>query len=385
MFREPSLSPEPHPHIPQTVSNTIGLEESLHLSYNSKIHRNNVMRINPLFDPHDCEDDGKPSAVSNIGMETFKNNIKHVYHHEAQSQKQGIAEEELLNSDFWRDQSKETSTRTGVPGNQEPVNFTITTYQRPHDTDKLVNTDSENNRARSVHHSFTGSSKITTGVLQHKYSSTSSVNSSNAGLSRTNSFNSSDITSKPHGPVSASSVKRSTSYVSLLTNPLSRHGSDLQSGQANNLYTSRTTSVGNLTAEAQLDMSNKRTYETWGLRKTTSEHNMSQHLQERAEGGTKSQSKVEEQRNTQVGREERQSSQQQIIITEQERAQLLALQEQFLQLQEHLQNSGLVLQQQLSQPQSSAADAPLQSLQVRNMFTICSCISKHILRNDIWT
>jgi len=350
VFQEPSLSAEPQPSICKTISPTMELQESLNLNLSNQNHRNNVTRMNPLFDSHYFEDKRKPSASSDDGMETFNNNTKHVYHQGTQSQKQEITQQELLNSDFWKDQRKETLTRTGVPGNRETINFTITTYQRPQDTDKLFNKDGEKERAHFIQRSSTRSSKITTGVLQHKYSSTSSLNSSTAGLSRTNSFNNSDITSKPHGPVSTTSVKRSTSYVSLLTNPLSKHGNDLQSGRANILYTSRTTSVGNLTAEAQLDTGNKRTYETWGLRKTTSEDNVTQDLQERLQDGTTSQSRVEEQKNTHVGQEERRSSQQQTVVTEEEQVQLLAQQEQFL--------------QQLSQPQTATNDAPLQSLQV---------------------
>jgi hypothetical protein len=323
------------------------LEESLNLNLSNQIHRNNVTRINPLFDSHYFEDKRKPSALPDDGTETFNNNTKHVYHQERQSQKQDITQQEFLNSDFWKDQRKEMSTRIGVPGNREPVNFTITTYQRPQDTDKLFNKDGEKERAHFVQHSSTGSRKIT-GVLQHKYSSTSSLNSSTAGLARTNSFSNSDITSKPHGPVSTTSVKRSTSYISLLTNPLSQRGNDLQSGHANILYTSRTTSVGNLTAEAQLDTGNKRTYETWGLSKTTSEDNVTKDLQERLQVGTMSQSGVEEQKNTHGGQEEWRSSQQQTVVTEEEQVQLLSQQEQFL--------------QHLSQHQTS--DAPLQSLQV---------------------
>ena len=354
MFREPSLSAEPQPNICKTVSPTRGLQESLNLSLSNQIHRNNVTHINPLFDPHHFEDKRKPSALSDDGMETFNSNTKQVCHQERESQKQNIKQQELLNSDFWKDQRKEMSTRTGVPGNHEPINFTITTYQRPQDTDKLFNKDGEKDRPHFVQHSSTGSSKITRGVLQHRYSSTSSLNSSTAGLSRTNSFSNSAITSKPHGPVSTTSVKRSTSYVSLLTNPLSQHRNDFQSGHANILYTSRTTSVGNLTAEAQLDTGNKRTYETWGLRKTTSEDNVTQDMQECLQDGTTSQSRVEEQKNTHVGQEEWRSSQQQTVVTEEEQEQLLAQQEQFL--------------QQLSQPQTSNTDAPLQSLQVRNQF-----------------
>jgi hypothetical protein len=331
------------------------LQEPLNLNLSNQIHRNNVTQINPLFDSHYCEDNRKPSASSDDGMETFNNNTKHMYHQETQSQKQDTTQQELLNSDFWKDQRKETSTRTGVPAKREPVNFTITTYQRPQDTDKFFNNDGEKERAHFVQHSSTGSSKITTGVLQHKYSSTTSLNSSAAGLSRTNSFSNSDITSKPHGPVSTTSVKRSKSYISLLTNSLSQHGNDLQSGHANILHTSRTTSVGNLTAEAQLDTGNKRTYETWGLRKTTSEDNVTQDLQECLQDGTTSQSRVEEQKSTHVGQEERRSSQQQTAVTEEEQVHLLAQQEQFL--------------QQLS-PQTSTTDAPLQSLQVRNRFTM---------------
>jgi hypothetical protein len=372
VFQEPSLSAEPQPNICKKISPTMELQESLNLNPSSQIHRNNVTRINPLFDPHHCEDDRKPTVLSDVGMETFNDNTKYVYHQEIQSQKQDIKQQELLNSDSWRDQRQETSTRTGVPaGNREQVNFTITSYQRPHDTDNLFNKDGEKDRAHFVQRSSRGSSKITTGGLQHKYSSTNSLNSSTAGLSRTNSFNNSTITSKPHGPVSATSVKRSTSSISLLTNPLSQHGDDLQSGSANILYTNRMTSVGNLTAEAQMDTGNKRTYETWGLRKTMSEDNVTQDLQERLQDETKSQSRVEEEKNTHVGQEEQQSSQQQIAITEEERVQLLALQEQLLQqLQEQLQNSGLMQQQQFLQPQTATADAPLQSLQVRNMFTI---------------
>ena len=356
MFQEPSLSAEPQPSICKTISPTMELQESLNLNLSNQNHRNNVTRMNPLFDSHYFEDKRKPSASSDDGMETFNNNTKHMYHQGTQSQKQEVTQQELLNSDFWKDQRKETLTRTGVPGNRETVNFTITTYQRPQDTDKLFNKHGEKERAHFVQHSSTRSSKITTGVLQHKYSSTSSLNNSTAGLSRTNSFNNSDITSKPHCPVSTTSVKRSTSYVSLLTNPLSKHGNDLQSGRANILYTSRTTSVGNLTAEAQLDTGNKRTYETWGLRKTTSEYNVTQDLQERLQDGTTSQSRVEEQKNTHGGQEERRSSQQQTVVTEEEQVQLLAQQEQFL--------------QQLSQPQTATNDAPLQSLQVGNQFTM---------------
>jgi len=356
VFQEPFLSAEPQPNIRKTISPTMKLQESLNLNLTNQIHSNNVTRINPLFQSHYFEDKRKSSALSDDIMETFKNNTKHMYHEERQSQKQDITQQELLNSDFWKDQRKETSTRTGVPGNREPVNFTITTYQRPQATDKFFNKDGEKERAHFVQHSSTGSSKITSGVLQHKYSSTNSLNSGTAGLSRTNSFSNSDITFKPHGPVSTTSVKRSTSYISLLTNPLSQHGNDLQSSHANILYTSRTTSVGNLTAEAQLDTGNKRTYETWGLRKTTSEDNVAQDLQEHLHDGTVSQSRVVEQKNTHAGQEEWRSSQQQAVVMEEEQVQLLAQQEQFL--------------QQLSQPQTSTTDAPLQSLQVRNRFIV---------------
>ena len=357
VFQEPSLSAEPQPNIHKTISPTTELQDSRNLNLSNQIHRNYVTPINPLFDSHHFEDKRKPSALSDDGMETFNNNnTKHMYHQETQSQKQDVTQQELLNSDFWIDQRKETSTRTGVPGNCETVNFTITTYQRPQDTETLFSEGGEKEKAHFVQHSSTGPSKITTEVLQHKYSSTSSLNNSTAGLSRKNSFNSSDITSKSHGPVSSTYVKRSTSYISLLTNPLSQHRNDLQSGHANILYTSRTTSVGNLTTEAQLDTRNKRTYETWGLRKTTSEDNVTQDLQEHLQDGTTSPSRVEEQKNTHVGQEEWRSSQQRTVVTEEEQVQLLAQQEQFL--------------QQLSQPQTSTTDAPLQSLQVRNRFTI---------------
>jgi hypothetical protein len=325
------------------------LQESLNLNLSNQIHRNNVT-YNPLFDPHHCEESRKSSALSDDGMETFNNNTMHMYHQKTQSQKQDATQQELLNSDFWKDQRKETSTRTCVTGNHEPVNFTITGYQRTHDNDKLFNRDGEKDREHFVQHSSKGSSKITTGALKHKYGSTSSLNSNTVSLPRTKSFNSSDITTKPHGPVSAT-VRRSTSHVSLLSNPLHRHGNYLQSGHANNLYTSRTTSVGNLTAEAQLDTGDKRTYETWGLRKITSEDNVAQDLHKRLQDRTTSHSRVEEQKNTHVGQEERRSSQQQAVITDEEQVQLLAL-------------------QQLSQPQTSTADAPLQSLQVRSQFTI---------------
>jgi len=349
VFQEQSLSAEPQPNTCQTFSPTMELQDSLNLDLSNQIHRNNVTRINPLFDSHYFEDKRKPAALPDDGMETFNNNTKHVYHQETQSQKQDTTQQELLNSDFWKDQRKETSTRTGVPGNCKPVNFTINTYQRPQDSDILFNKDGEKERSHFVQRSSTGSSKITRGVLQHKYNSTSCLNRNTAGLSRTNSFNNSAITSKPHSPVSTTSVKRSTSYISLFTNPLSQHENDLQSCHANILYTSRTTSVGNLTAEAQLDTGNRRTYETWGLRKTTSEDNVTQDLQEHL------QSRLVEQ-NTHVGQEERRSLQQQTVVTEEEQVQLLAQQEQFL--------------QHLSQPQTSTSDAPLQSLQVRNRFTI---------------
>lgn len=358
MFQEPSLSAEPQPNIRKTISPTMELQDYLNLNFTNQIHRNNATRINPLFNSHHFEDRKKPSALSDDGTETFNNNnnTKHMYYQKTQSQKQDITQQELLNSNFWKDQRKETSTRTGVPGSHDPVNFTITTYQRPQDTATLFSEDGEKERTRFFKNSSTGSSKIRTGVLQHKYSSASSLNNSTAGLSRTNSCNSSDITSKPHGPVSSTSVKRSTSYISLLTNPLSQHGNDLQSGHANIRYTSRTTSVGNLTAQAQLDTRNKRTYETWRLRKTTSEDNVTQDLQKHLQDGTTSPSRVEEQKNTRVGQKEWRSSQQQSVATEEEQVQLLTQQEQFL--------------QQLSQPQTSNTDAPLQSLQVRNLFTI---------------
>jgi len=356
VFQERPLPAEPQPNIHKTISPTMELQDYLSLNLTNQIHRNNATRINPLFDAHHFEDRRKP-ALSNDGMETFNNNnTKHVYHQQTQSQKQDITQQELLNSDFWEDQRKETSTRTGVPGNHEPVNFTITTYQKPQDTDTLFSEDDEKERTHFFQHSPTGSSKIRSKVLQHKYSSASSLNNSTAGLSRTNSFNNSDITSKPHGPVLSKSVKRSTSYVSLLTNPLSQHGNDLQSGHANILHTNRTTSVGNLTAEAQLNTRNKRTYETWGLRKTTSEDNVTQDLQEHLQDGTTSPSREKEQKNMHVGQEEWRRSQQQTVATEEEQVQLLTQQEQFL--------------QQLSQPQTSTTHAPLQSLQVRNWFTI---------------
>jgi hypothetical protein len=339
------------------------LQESLNLNLSNPIHRNNVTRINP---PHHCADKRKPSTLPDDDMETFNNNTKQVCHQEAQSQKQDVTQQELLNSHFQKNQRKEMSTRIGVPGYHEPANFTITPYQRPKDTAKPFNKDGEEDRTPFVQHLSTGSSK-TTGVLQHKYSSTSSLNST-AGLSRTNSVSNSDITSKPHGPVSTP-VKRSTSYISLLTNPLPQHGNDFQSGHANILYKSRTKSVGNLTAEAQLGTGDKRTYETWGPRKTTSEDNVTQDLQECLQDGTSSQSRVEEQKNTQVGQEERRSSQQQTVVTEEEQVQLLAQQEQFL--------------QQLS-PQTSATHAPLQSLQVRNRFTMYRHIKNlSFLRKDI--
>lgn len=359
-------------------------EESLDIHLSSPVHRKEVTRTNPLFDPHQCEDDSNssPAAVCEVGM----NDTKHLYHLEAMSHKQD-SERELMKSDSCRDRSNSTSTRKGG----ELANFTITTYQRPRDTDRLFSGDSDNNWAHPVQHLSTDSyKKPTTAEFQHKYSSTNSLNSSGAlgsatSVSRTNSFNSNDNgTFKIPGPVSASSVKRSTSYISLVANPPSCPGNGFQSGRTHTPYTNRTKSVGNLAVEAQLDAGDETAYENWGLRKTTSKRSVSQDPSESLQEGTKSQTTAEEQkmaRGSQVGREEPRGSQQQIIITEEERARLLALQEQFLHLQEQLlQNSGLMQQQQLSQPQAPAADTPLQSLQVRN-----TCTVGLIVRNTVWT
>jgi hypothetical protein len=312
-------------------------------------------------------------------MEKLKNDTKHLYHPEAVSHKQD-SERELMKSDSWRDRSKETSTRKGG----ELANFTITTYQRPRDTDRIFNGDSDNNCAQPIQHMSTDSHKKPTTVFQHKYSSTNSLNGSATRVSRTNSFNSNDSGKFKTAVLgSASSVKRSTSYISLIPNPPSCHGNGFQSGQTYSPYASGTNCVGNLAVEAQLDAGDEMANENWGFRKTMSKHSVSQDPSESLQERTKSQKTVEEQkmpRVSQVGQEEPRGSQQQIIITEEERARLLAIQEQFLQLQEQLlQNSGLMQQQQqLSQPQAPAVDTPLQSLQVGNTLEL-------IHRNTVWT
>lgn len=383
VFRESPSSPEPQPDTPLAGSTTLKFQEALDLHLNSVVHRNEVTRTNPLFDPFQCEDDTggnkKPDAVCEVGMEKFKNDSKHVSHPETKSQKDDLTEQELMKSKSLRDQSKVISTMKGVPRSGEHVNFTITTYQRPSSTDKLLNEDSDSNKAHSGNLSTDSLKKPTKTVFhQHKYSSTSSLNSSASSLSRTNSFNSNDNgTFKPPDPISASPVKRSTSHISLFTNPLSHPGNGFQSGSTNTSYTGRTKFVGNLAAQTQMDKGNEGVYESWSLRKTTSECNVSQVPPEHHQEGIKSQTTVEEQKIAQVGQDKEQGSQKQIIITEEERAQLLALQEQFLQLHEQLlQNSGLMQQQQLSQPQVPTADTPLQSLQVRDRVTIYYCITK---------
>jgi hypothetical protein len=377
VFQEPSLSPEPHADISQAGSETMEPQESLDIHLNSLIHRNKLTRTNPLFDPHQCEDstgdrNSKPATVSDIGKEGFKNDIKHMYHPQIGSQKLEKAEQELMKSNSWRDQRKETSTRKGVPGSGELANFTITTYQRPHDTDRLFYEDSDDNRAHTVQHLSTFKKPTTAMFQHHKYSSTSSLNSTAPNISRTNSFNNNDSgIFKPPGPFSTS-VKRSTSYISLATNPSSCPGNGFQPGSTYTPYTNRTESVGNLAAEARLDPGGKREYESWSLRKTTSNCSVSQDPAECLQEGTKSQEMA---RGPQAGQEELRDTQQQIIITEEERARLLALQEQFLQLQEQLlQNSCLLQQQQLSEPQVHPADTPLQSLQVRNRITFCCTV-----------
>jgi hypothetical protein len=371
VFREPSSSPEPQPDTPVAGSTTMKLQEAFDLHLNSVVNRNDVTRTNPLFDPLQCEDDTgdnrKSDAVCEVGMENFKNDSKHVYHPEAKSQKQDLTEQKLMKPKSSRDQSKVTSTIKGFPQSGEHVNFTITTYQRPSGTDKLLNEDSDRNRAYSDNLSTDSLKKPTTTLFHHhNYSSTNSLNGSAVSLSRTNSFNSNDngIFKSPD-PVSASPVKRSTSYISLVTNPLSHPGNGFQLGSTNTSYTGRTKFVGNLAAQTLMDKGDERVYESWNLRKTTRECNASQDSPEHHQEGTKSQTTVEEQKIAQVGQDKEQDSQKQIIITEEERARLLALQEQFLQLQEQLlQNSGLLQQKQLSQPQVPTADTPLQSLQV---------------------
>ncbi|XP_033609850.1 uncharacterized protein LOC111870662 isoform X3 [Cryptotermes secundus] len=371
VFRESPSSPEPQPDTHLAGSTTLKLQEALDLHLNSVVHRNEVTKTNPLFDPLQCEDDigdnRMPDAVCEVGMEKLKNYSKNVSHMETKSQKQNLTEEELMKPKSLRDKSQVTSTMKGVPRSGENVNFTITTYQRPFSTDKLLNEDSDSNRTHSDNLSTDSLKEQTKTVSHHhKYSSTSSLNSSAASLSRTNSFNGNDNgTFTPPDPVSTSPVKRSTSYISLVTNPLSHPGNGFQSGSTNTLHTGKTKFVGNMAAQTQMDKGNERVYESWSLRKTTSECNVSQVPPEHHQEGTKSQTTVEEQKIAQVGQDKEQGSQKQIIITEEERAQLLALQEQFLQLQEQLlQNSGLMQQQQLSQPQVPTADTPLQSLQV---------------------
>lgn len=382
VFRESPSSPEPQPDTPLAGSTTLNLQEALDLHLNTVVHRNEVTRTNPLFDPLQCEDDNrKPEAVCEVGMEKFKNDSKHVSHLETKSEKRDLTEQELMKRKSLRDQSKVTSTMKGVPRSGEHVNFTITTYQRPFSTDKLLNEDSDSNSNRTNSDNLSTDSlkkPIKTAFHDHKYSSTSSLNSSSASLSRTNSFNGNDNgTFKPPDPVSASPVKRSTSYISLVTNPLSHPGNGFQSGSTNTSYTGRTKFAGNLAAQTHMDKGNDGVYESWSLRKTTSECNVSQVPPEHHQEGTKSQTTVEEQKIVQVGQDKEQGSQKQIIITEEERAQFLALQEQFLQLQEQLlQNSGLMQQQQLSQPQVPTADTPLQSLQVRDGVIMYYCTIK---------
>lgn len=353
----------------------MNLQDALDLHHNSEVHRNEVTWTNPLFDPIHCEDttgdNRKPDAVREIGMEKFKNDLKHAYHLETNSQKQDLTEEELMKPKSLRDQSKVTSSMKRGPRSGEHVNFTITTYQRPFSTDRLLNEDSDSNGEHSDNLSTDSLKKPMTVFQHHKYSSASSINSSAAGLSRTNSFNSNNNgTSKPPDPVLTSPVKRSTSYISLVTHP----GNGFQPGSTNTSHTGRTTSVGNLAAQTQMDKGDEGVYESWSVRKRTSECDISQDPPEHHQEETNSQTTVDEQQIAQVGQDKVQGSQQQIIITEEERARLLALQEQFLQLQEKLlQNSGLIQQQQLVQPQVPTADTPLQSLQVRNRVTICYC------------
>jgi hypothetical protein len=354
------------------------LQEAPDLHLNSVVQRNEITRTNPLFDPVHHEDNignnRKPDAVCEAGMENLKNDSKHVYSLETDYQKQDLTDEELMKSKPSRDQSKVTSTMKRVPRSGEHVNFTITTYQRPLSTDKLFNKDSNSNRKHSDDFSTDSLKEPTTVLQNHKYNDTSSTNSSAISLSRTNSFNSnSNGTFKPPDPVLTSPVKRSTSYISLATNPLSHPGNSFQSGSTNTSYTGRTKSVGNLAAQTQKDKGDARVYESWSLRKITGE--CDQDLPEHHQEGTKEQTTVE-QKIALAGQDEPQDSQQ-IIITEEERARLLALQEQFLQLQEKLlQSSGLMQQQQLLHPHVPTADPPLQSLQVRGGVTISYCAIK---------
>ncbi|XP_069671325.1 serine-rich adhesin for platelets-like isoform X4 [Periplaneta americana] len=317
VFQEPSLSPEPQPQNDPMV---------MHLS--RAVHRNEVTRTNPLFDPRQCEEDPKQSTgVCEVGMEEFSNETKSL-------------------------ESRDTSNRKGG----DLANFTITAYQRPRETDEIFNEDSDDDRTRSALNSV--KKPITTQT--HRYGSSNSLNNNAvhntaANLSRTNSFNNNNnITFKPPAPV-ATSVKRSTSYISLIANTTSQPGKSLQSGP---VYTSRTKSVGNLAVEEQGDRNVERTHENWGLRKTSSEFNVSQDTPaERQEEFETPQTKAEEPRGSQQG----------IVITAEERARLLALQEQFLQLQEQLLQNSSLLQQQQQQPHASQtpnADTPLQSLQV---------------------
>lgn len=384
VFQEPS-SPEPEPDFRQGRSAITKHKDSLDTRFSSPLHRNEVTRTNPLFDPNQYDDDDpgdsniNPSAVCEDGTKKLKHDTKHLYHTEATLHKQDSSELLLMKPDSSRDQSKETSTRKGG----ELSNFTITTYQRPHDPDGLFDRDGDNNAAQPVQHLSTDTRKKPTTVFQHKYRSTDSLNSSGAvgsgtSVSRTNSFNSNDSSMfKIPGPVSTSSVKRSTSYISLVAKPPSFPGNGFQSGRTYAPYSNRTKSVGNLAVEAQLDADDETAYENWGLgkmRKCSVSHDPSESVQK----GIESQTTAEKQkmaRGTEVGHEEQRGSQQQIIITEEERARLLALQEQFLQLQEQLlQNSGHM--QQISQTHAPAADTPLQSLQVRNSST-CELILRN--------
>ncbi|XP_021920760.1 uncharacterized protein LOC110830321 isoform X6 [Zootermopsis nevadensis] len=368
VFQEPS-SPEPEPDFRQGRSAITKHKDSLDTRFSSPLHRNEVTRTNPLFDPNQYDDDDpgdsniNPSAVCEDGTKKLKHDTKHLYHTEATLHKQDSSELLLMKPDSSRDQS----TRKGG----ELSNFTITTYQRPHDPDGLFGRDGDNNAAEPVQHLSTDTRKKPTTVFQHKYSSTDSLNSSGGvgsatSVSRTNSFNSNDSSMfKIPGPVSTSSVKRSTSYISLVAKPPSFPGNGFQSGRTYAPYSNRTKSVGNLAVEAQLDADDETAYENWGLgkmRKCSVSHDPSESVQK----GIESQTTAEKQkmaRGTEVGHEEQRGSQQQIIITEEERARLLALQEQFLQLQEQLlQNSGHM--QQISQTHAPAADTPLQSLQV---------------------
>ncbi|PSN52777.1 hypothetical protein C0J52_07486 [Blattella germanica] len=249
--------------------------ENMDVHLNQAVYRNEVTRVNPLFISQEY-DDNPPSKKMELSRTRQISNGE-IQHNKQQNESNNRHSRRLYDEDNSREivaqlkeqqhsvvasrdvkqfnneihlrkeQNNETNrNNVEVRVREEPKqynglsarsnelsNFTLTTYQRPRlMSDEIFNEGSDEEKQNSLQ-------KSTKLYLHQKFGSTSAINNTSANLSRTNSFNEEEV--KP-----PASVKRSTSYISLIANPVVRTG-------RSNIVPNRTKSVGNLATEDQAE------------------------------------------------------------------------------------------------------------------------------------